>query len=150
MYLIVLMVVIPLFLLFAKEQITNFEDLMNKLNSGEEVRIIMHYGDCQLISDNKISVAPRAIGGMSIDTYEYFAKGSIRNKLAFVAFSESKLINMRDFVINYVKVKITSDDKVRIVAQYVNPKTYEIEMNESFYTEINDKKNDGAVYLYTD
>jgi hypothetical protein len=132
------------------EQISDFQQLVKLLRSGEDAKLVIEYGKCRLISDNEEHAAPDAIGGMPIDVWEYFAPMSIGNPLAFVATSQVKLINLRGFVYNYAKVKISEDNSVVITAQYVTPDKFELEMNEKFFTTINDGKNDGALYLYSD
>lgn len=138
--------------LFAQKQLKNFDELMTSLNSGKQVRMVAYYKKCKLISDNEEQEKiPEAVGGMNLGVYEFFAKESIRNKLAFVVFSESKLIqNPKDdgFVYNYVKTKVTEDNKVKITAQYVDVKTFEIKMDENFFGEINDGKNEKGIYFY--
>lgn len=138
---------------FSQKQLTSFEQIIDALKSGKQVKVVIFYADCQLISDNKIEEkSPNAIGGMDINTYEYFAKGSVYNKLAFLATSKTKLIENpigKGYVYNYVKIKISEDNNVRIIARYLNPKTYEEIMDESFYTEINNTKNNGAAFFYT-
>jgi len=136
-------------------QLNNFESLMEALNSGEKVRAVFHYKHCKLISDNKVVDpvrVPDAIGGMGIDVYEYFAAGAIRNKEAFVVFSVSKLIENpigEGYVYNYAKVKVYANNEVEIIARYLDSKTMEEIMNESFYTLINDgKSDDNAAYFY--
>ena len=75
-------------------QLKNFEELFEALTTGEQVRVVAHYGKCQLISDNEIQDrVPDAIGGMDIGTFEYFAPMSIGNTEAFVVFSHTSLIN---------------------------------------------------------
>lgn len=139
-------------LTFGQEQITSFEKLINYLNEGGQVRVVFHYAKCQLISDNKIEEnAPDATGGMNLDTYEYFAKGSIRNKKAFLVSSTSHLIENplgNGYVYNYVKLKIFDDGQVRIIARYLDPQTKKENMDESFYTEMNDGFNDGGAFFY--
>ena len=137
------------FLTAKTEQLKNFTELMDALKSGEQVRMIVHYGSCELISGNEVQESsPDAIGGMDVDVFEYFAPMSIGNPQAFVAFSHSKLINLRGFVYNYAKVKVYEDNKVKITAQYVEPEKFEIEMDENFFSVINDGENEGAVYFY--
>lgn len=137
------------FLAAKTEQLKNFEELMNSLKNGEQVRMIVYYGQCQLISDNEVQErSPDAIGGMNIDVFEYFAPLSIGNPEAFVVFSQTKLINLRGYVYNYAKVKVSEDNEVKITAQYVEPDEFEIEMDENFFSVINNGKNDGAVYFY--
>lgn len=145
---IVIVLVMAVMALSAK-QIKNFDDLMKSLRSGEDAKIVIEYGNCKLISDNEERTAPNAIGGMPIEVWEYFAPMSIGNPQAFVASSQSKLINLHGFVYNYAKVKISEDNSVVITAQYVNPTTFELEMNEKFFTTINDGDS-GAAYLYSD
>lgn len=127
----------------------NFEELMEALKSGEQVRVIANYGECQLITNNEIEEhAPNAIGGMNIDTFEYFAPMSIGNPQGFIVFSHTSLINYGGYIYNYAKFKITDDNKVKITAQYANSLTFEIEMDENFFSTINDGKNEGAVSFY--
>ena len=133
----------------AAAKLSNFNEIMAALRSGEPVRVIFYYAKCQLISDNEIKPkSPDAVGGMSIDTFEYFAKNSVKNPLAFVAASESKLIANpvgSGYVYNYVKIKIAEDNKIRITARYLDAKTFEVVMDESFYTTI-DEKDPGAKF----
>jgi hypothetical protein len=136
----------------AHPQITSFDDLMKTLNAGGHVRVVFHYAKCTLISDNENQEkVPDAIGGMDIGTYEYFAPNSVKNKEAFVVFSENKLIEYPKgdgYVYNYAKVKIEPNNKVKITARYLDAKTMEDKMDENFFGLINDGKNDGGVFLY--
>ncbi len=138
--------------IFAQKQLKNFDELMSSLNSGKQVRLVAYYKKCKLISDNEEQEKiPDAIGGMNLGVYEFFAKEAVRNKLAFVVFSESKIIQYPKgdgFVYNYVKIKVSEDNKVKITAQYVDVKSFEIKMDENFFGEINDGKNDKGIYFY--
>jgi len=141
-------------LTFAQTQLKNFDEIFSAFKKGKTVKAVFYYAKCQLISDNEIKEkVPDAIGGMTISTYEYFAEGAVRNKTAFIVTSETKLIQnpLNDgHVYNYVKVKISADNKVKITAQYLNPITFEIEMDENFFTDINDGKNDAGAYFFVD
>jgi hypothetical protein len=152
---VVLFLVAILFIstsIFAQKQLKNFEELMTSLKAGKQVRMVVYYKKCKLISDNEEKEkVPDAIGGMNLGVYEYFEKEAVKNKLAFVVASESKLIENPKgdgFVYNYVKIKVYEDNKVKITAQYVDVKTFEQKMDENFFGEINDEKNDKAVYFY--
>lgn len=137
---------------FSQKQLKNFEELMTSLNLGKQVRMVAQYKKCKLISDNEEQEkVPDAIGGMNLSVFEYFAKESIKNKLAFVVFSESKLIKYPKgdgFVYNYVKIKVSEDNKVKITAQYIDAKTFEIKMDENFFGDINDGKNDKGISFF--
>lgn len=125
---------------------------MTALKAGKEIKAVFEYSKFRMISDNEEQEkVPDAIGGMELCTWEYFAANSVRNKEAFVVFSESKLIQNPKgdgFVYNYVKVRINSDNKVKITAQYVDSKTFEVKMDENFFGTINDGKNEGGATLY--
>ena len=113
---------------------------------------MFYYAKCQLISDNEIKAkSPDAIGGMTIDTFEYFAKNTVKsNSDAFVVASVSTLIANplgKGHVYNYVKMKISEDGKIRITARYLDPKTFEENMDESFYTDLNAKDPGAKFYL---
>jgi hypothetical protein len=127
---------------------------MTALNSGKQVRMVIYYAKCQLISDNEIEEkVPVAVGGMNINVYEYFEKGAVRNDQAFIVFSESKLIRYpkgEGYVYNYVKVKITDDIKVKVTAEYLSPINFSVMMTENFFTSINDGKNEGGIILFSE
>ena len=132
-------------------QLTSFDAVLKSLDSGHLVRVVVQYKDCQLISDNKIQEhVPDAVGGMTIDTFEYFAPGSVRNEQGFISASKTILIQhpTRGMVHNYAKVRIYADGKVQIVARYLKPGTLEVVMDESFYTTIADGKGNGAAAFY--
>lgn len=147
-------VLLSILMVNGQKQIDNFEDLMEALNSGKNVRTVFHYKECQLISDNEVQEKiPDAIGGMSIDVYEYFAEGAVRNKEAFVVASTSKIIKNpmgKGYVYNYAKVKVKASNEVRITAVYLDPLTFEEKMTENFFTEMNNSNNEGGAYFYVE
>jgi len=127
----------------------NFNELMEALKKGEQVRVVANYGECLLIRDNEIEEeVPYAIGGLNIDVFEYFAPMSIGNTNGFVVFSHTSLINYSGYIYNYAKFKVTDDNKVRITAQYANAENFDIQMNENFFSTMYDGKNNGAVSFY--
>ena len=151
---LLLLLVIPFCFgsLSAQKQIKDFEGLMDALNGGSPVRLTIYYADCKLVIDGKeVDKKIDAVGGMSMDVYEYFAKGAVYNKKAFVVSSTSKLIAnpLGDgFTYNYAKVKVYDDGEVQLLAQYIDPKTFEINMSETFHTTLNNGKNEGAAFFY--
>ncbi len=148
--LIVVLMTISLALIAKPTQLKNFEDLMDALKEGRSVRVVAEYGKCKLISGNDEKTAPNAIGGMGVDVWEYFAPMSIGNPTAFVVFSQTKLINYGGYIYNYAKFRVGDDNKVKITAQYANANDFDVEMDENFFSEINDGKNEGAVYFYAE
>jgi hypothetical protein len=133
-------------------RVTNFNELMQALNAGEQVRVVIQYGLCEWATDlDKQSPVPDAITGMNIDVFEYFAPGAVHNKMAFVVFSNSKLIQNpigKGFVYNYGKLRINSDNTVQINAQYINPKNFKVVMDETFIGNINDGTNGKGIHLF--
>jgi len=132
------------------EQIRSFEELLAALKNGKQIRAVIHYAKCILIVDGEEESAPDAIGGMQLNTFEYFARMSVRNEKAFISASETVLIShpFYGFVNNYGKLRIYEDGAVEIVVKYLDPKTYEIKMDETFKTTINNGTEDGAAYFY--
>jgi len=130
-------------------QLNNFDEIMNALKSGESVRAVIYYGDTKLIIDGNEEEAPNAVGGMMLETWEYFAKGTVRNERAYVTSSESVLIGhgYYGYVYNYAKLRIYEDNSVEIIARYLDPKTFEVKMDETFKSVINNGE-EGAVYFY--
>lgn len=139
-------------LVAGNKQLKNFEKLMQALKGGEAVSVVLHYGDCQLEYEGETQEeSVDAIGGMEIDVFEYFAAGSIRNELAFVVSSKSKLIQNplgEGYVYNYVKLKVDETGRVTVTARYIDPLTFETLMDEKFHGQLNNGKNDACVYFY--
>lgn len=131
----------------------NFDELMSALNAGYNVRVVIYYGKCKLVADNEMQdKSPDAIGGMTIDTYEYFAPKAVRgNENAFVVFSENKLIQNpkgKGFVYNWAKFKVESTGKVKVSVMYLDSTTQEELMSENFFTEFSDSAKEQAIYFY--
>jgi len=123
---------------------------MDALNNGESVRAVIHYGKCELIVDSVAVEAPDAIGGMEFQTFEYFAKMSIRNNKAYVTTSETVLIGhpYYGYVYNYAKLRIYEDNSVEIetgITEDKDHKTIEkhkyVERTSDEGKDLNDQKS---------
>lgn len=134
------------------KQLTNAPAILAALKAGVEVQAVFHYKDMKLTdSEGKEAAAPDATGGMTLDTWEYFAAGVVGNPVGYLAASSAHLIRhpRHGYVINYVKVSVYDDGKVKIVAQYVTPTTYEVKMDETFTTVVSDGKNAAGAFFFT-
>lgn len=131
-------------------QLKSFAEIFDNIKAGAEVRVVIHYGNCKLFVDGKEETPPEDIGGMELKTFEYFGKGSIKNDAAFISASETVLIShpKYGYVYNYIKIRIYDNDSVEIIARYLDPKSYEVKMDETFRTKINNGKNEGAAFFY--
>lgn len=132
-------------------KLNSFEELLTELKNGKTVKVVVNYEKTKLVIDGKEEIAPKAIGGFEINSFEYFAKGVVRNEKSFVSISESVLIYhpRYNYVINYVKMRIYDDNSVEITARYLDPKSYEVKMDETFHSEIDNGANDKAVIFFT-
>lgn len=132
------------------ERLTTFEAFLGALESGRTVRAVIHYARCRLVIDGKDEQAPDAVGGLDFRTFEYFARGSVRNPKGFVSTSETVLISHPRYghVQNYVKIRISEDHAVEITARYLDPATHKVIMDETFFTVIDDGRNGGGVTLF--
>jgi hypothetical protein len=135
-------------------QVKGFNTLMDALNAGKNVNVVIHYEKCDLYMDGKKQEKSMdAIGGMPLDVYEYFAPNTIRNEHAFVSSSQSKLIQNpigEGYVYNYVKIRLYDNNKAEIIARYLDAQTYEEVMSEKFKGIINDGTNNAGVYLFVE
>ena len=70
--------------------------------------------------------------------------------MGYIATSSAHLIRhpRHGYVLNYVKVSVYDDGKVKIVAQYVTPSTYEVKMDETFTTVVADGKNQTGAFFF--
>jgi hypothetical protein len=94
--------------------------------------------------------APDAVGGMPLDTFEYFTAGAIGNPEGYLAASHAQLIRhpRHGYVINYVKVSVFDSGRVRILAQYLTPGTHDVRMDETFSTDIATAAGKGAAAFF--
>ena len=97
-----------------------------------------------------VEKVPDAVGGMDLATFEFFAAGSIGNPEGYFASSHTHLINHPRYgvVMNYVKLSVYENGKVKIRAQYLSPTDYSVKMDETFETKINNGRNDGGACFY--
>ncbi|HOL81809.1 MAG TPA: hypothetical protein PLI27_03250 [Ignavibacteriales bacterium] len=148
----ILVIVMLTFISSAQEQITDFSQLMNNLKKGKTVKVVIDYSKCLLVVDGKDTIAtkdtPRAMGGMEFRTWEYFDTMVVKNKNAFVSTSESILINHSryGYITNYARLKIFDNNKAEILIRYLD--NYREVVDETFYTIINDKKNNSGLFLF--
>ncbi len=133
-------------------QLKDFNEYLEALTSGMNLKIVIHYEKCRLLVDSVEVPSPKVIGGMNIKAFEYFAKGSVNNDKAFISTSESILIfhPRYGYVFNYVKLRIFENNSIEILVTYLDPKTYEVAMEETFYSELSDQVDSNAVYIFSD
>jgi len=142
--------------LSAQTPIHNFDELMAALKQGKQVNTVIYYGKCKLISDGvEQAESPDAIGGMKLDTYEYFDSSVFKGRIpSFISTSQTILINHPSYgyVYNYVKIKIRIDNTIEITARYLRPRKFssrfKIVMDETFKSTINDGANDAGVVFF--
>ncbi|MBM3382752.1 MAG: hypothetical protein FJY29_09965 [Betaproteobacteria bacterium] len=76
-----------------------------------------------------------AVGGMKLETWEQFGPGITgkrQDKRTYLAASETKLISIRGFVLNYGSVRAYDDGEVLVKVAYLDPRDYAIKMDEMF------------------
>jgi hypothetical protein len=56
-------------------QLNTFDSLLDALNNGKNVRVIIHYSKCRLTIDGKEGKAPDAIGGMDFTSFRILFEG---------------------------------------------------------------------------
>jgi len=121
------------------------------LRAGGRVRAVFEYKRMHLVDhDGQEQTPPDAVGGMDLEPFEYFAAGSVGNDVGYLTASHAQLIrhSRYGYVTNYVKVTVEDTGAVRILAQYLDPHTDEVLMDETFTTEIADGVNKGAAFFY--
>lgn len=134
----------------AQQRITNYADLFKSLKVGKSVRVVAEYKKMKLFSDGKEEESVDATGGVSIDAWEQFAKGVVRNEKAYIAFSHTNLIAHPRYghVHNYVRFRVFEDNSVEITARYLDVTTYKIVMDETFKGKISGGKDVEGVSFF--
>lgn len=111
-----------------------YESLLRSVESGKSVRIFVDYSLTKLVVEGKDEPAPKAKGGFMIGNWEWFDVGVVRNKLAYIAASETSIVVHPSYgaVHNYVKFRFYSDGTVTINARYLKPGDLTTVMDETF------------------
>ncbi len=133
-------------------QLNSFTELLDALNKGEKVNVVIHYADCKLKIDSVEKKSPDEIAGMPMMPFEYYGAGVI-NKKAFISSSSTVMIYLagfNGFVNNYMKVRAYDDNTVEITVKFVASKTFETQMDEMFTGGINDGSNGKGVYFFAE
>lgn len=133
----------------AQKRIGSFDQLMEVLEGGGQVRAVFHYARCRMVVDGDTTRAPEAVGGMELSSFEYFAPKSVGNESAFVSSSQTALIARgKGHVYNYVKLRLYQDGRAEITARYLEPPKMKVRMDEKFLGRLDDGLNQGGVSLF--
>jgi hypothetical protein len=125
--------------------ITTYADLLATLKSGARVRGVFDYGKCKLSGQP----GPNALGAMNFDTFEWFGAKVLGNPKAYLAASENHLIHLTTgFVNDYVRVRVSEDDKVEIEVKYADPQTYALSVDELIQCGLSDGKTELGATFY--
>jgi hypothetical protein len=110
-------------------RIWNFNHFKSRLESGASFTIVSDYNKCIKNGTN----GPDAIGMMQIHSAEYFGPGIIGPD-AVISFSENVFINHPSYgiVYNYVKFRVSAKNTAQVTAQYIDPLTLKIRMNDIY------------------
>lgn len=134
------------------EMIGSFTDLMGALKSGHEVRVVIHYAQCrQEAGDADTTPVPDVSASLKIDTWEFFSRNAIGNPMAFVVFSEYKLIShpkKEQYLYNYGKIKVFENNTATVDARYIHPRTFRTMMKQQYQCTIRDGSTAGGIEFY--
>ncbi len=113
----------------------NFDSLLGALRSGRVVKGVYTYAKCTLRPEDPntpATPAPNAIGGNTFQTWEYFAPYLMGNPNGFLSTSETVFVSHKryGYINNYGRTKITDNNTVEILIDYLDPKTFDVKMHE--------------------
>ncbi len=141
---------------YSQKQLNNFDEIMTSLKNGKSIKTVIYYAKCKLFVDGKEETeSPNAIGGMRIDTYEYFDSSLFKGKApSCLVSSQTVLVShpKYGYVYNYVKIKVRKDNSVEIIARYLKPRLfsrkYKIIMDETFKGKLRNNEADGGIVFF--
>lgn len=141
---------------FAQKQLNSFDEIMTSLKNGKTVKTVIYYAKCKLVVDGKEEAkSPNAIGGMRIDTYEYFDSSLFKGRApSCLVSSQTVLVShpKYGYVYNYVKIKVRKDNSVEIIARYLKPRLisrkYKIIMDETFKGKLRNNETEGGIVFF--
>ena len=131
-------------------KISNFEHLKVALFEGKTIKSIHNYSKCTETDPETGETYPgaNAVGGMVIDSFEYFGKGTSGYDIPYIAASTSKMVLIGDkFYQDYVKLRFFSDGKIQTVARFYDPKTHEVIPLHDYECKLNPGNNNEAISM---
>ena len=131
-------------------QIRDFKHLKIALFSGKTIKSIHNYGKCLEIDPETGEQYPgaQAVGGMVIDSFEYFSTGTANNDQPYIAASTSKMVLIGEkFYQDYVKLRFFQNGRIQTVARFYDPKTHEVIPLHDYECKLNVDSNDEAISM---
>lgn len=133
-------------------KLSSVEDIKQVLFSGRSVRVVNFYSKCQGLNPvtGKERSGVDAVGGMIIETFEYFGEDVFPDKPPYLAASKAQMVYVGDrFYKDYVKMRFFENNRVEIISMFLDPETNEIIPLHDFKCEVNSGNgSDGGVHAY--
>ena len=133
-------------------QLHHFDMLMDALQDGAAVRVVVDYDLCRRLSSGSATVATAAVSGLTVDLWEYVPNGVEGNDRAYVVISHAALMvhPHRGLVTNLVTITVDEDVEVTITIRHLEPGTAKEIALEKFGTTIAHGVEGGASFYRLD
>ena len=131
-------------------QLTNFVELLNALQRGEDVQMVAHLGRSAYADEQDVPT-PDMTFGINIDNWEYYAPMAMGFEKGFIVFGETRLIASplgEGYVHSYTQAIVMDDGSVELTYGYLDAATMEAVMDETFTGDISRGRNESSPFLF--
>lgn len=130
----------------------NFNELLQALDSGNQVRAVIHFDKCKLETGTEI--VSEISFGFNYDWYNhYYLPINAQNTKEVIATSKNifsvATLNNLGSINNYLRLHVFKDNTARVFGAVIDPKTYEQKITASFLCSVSNNQDQAGVMLYT-
>ncbi len=130
-------------------RLTTFQQLTEALTAGYAVRGVVHYKVCDLLP-GKLPFDVDVTGAMAVRQFDLVPRQTGKPK-AYVEFSDSSLVWLYSggkwrYVQDNVRFRVYDDLQVLVHANYYDPSSYSVRMDEQLACKVDPGRADGAKY----
>jgi hypothetical protein len=131
--------------------LANYDQLLQALDSGSQVRAVVHFDKCKLESgDGRISSLS---GGLTFDVFNHYDMPIEGNRTREVISTSKTVFSLGtryEFgpINNYVRLHVFKDNTAQLFGAFLDPQTYEQKTAVSYTCPVSGDVNHAGVSLY--
>lgn len=138
----------------APKLLTSYDQLLQSLHAGEDVRAIIYYGKCAVKAGGKAAVNPAdgADSRFNFNIYSHYKVVVDKQEKYTIATSNTILTEHAVFgpVYAYGRLRVFEDNSAEFHAAYYDPKTYEVKGGADWICQLSNGADNNGINLYSD
>lgn len=129
------------------KQVNSYERLLDVLDSGKKLRIVMDYNKMTFNDTGNIFYGIDEKTGFDLDDYQYFGPWTVNNPQPYLITSFNKFVVHPTLgpIYNYGKLRIYKDESYMLLSYFIRPDTFDTIVVKS----LNGTFDNGGLAIFT-